>query len=51
LAHLHGEGGDAVVYEGGFDGAGLARVDLQGIGLEEFGKAFDVGEAEVGVAP
>jgi hypothetical protein len=33
LAHLNGEGGDPVVDKGGFDGAGLTRVDLQGIGL------------------
>ena len=51
LSHLNSERGNAVVDKGCLDGAWLTRIDLEGIGLEEFGEALDVGEAEVGVAP
>lgn len=51
LAHFDGDGGDIGAHEGGFDAAGLAGVDFEGVWLEELGEALDVGEAEVGVAP
>lgn len=51
LAHFDSQAGDPVVDEGGFDAARLARVDLEGVGLEQFAQALDVGQAPVRVAP
>lgn len=34
-----------------YDTAGLAGVDFEGVGLEKFGEALNVWEAEVGIAP
>jgi len=49
--HFNGYGGDAIVNEGRFDATRLTRINLEGVGLEQLRKAFNVGEAEIGVAP
>jgi len=51
LSHFYRERRNAVIDKGCLDGSWLTRIDLEGIGLEEFREALDVGEAEVGVAP
>ena len=42
-ADLESDSWDAVVDPGGFDTAGLTRIDLDDVGLCELGKALDTG--------
>jgi hypothetical protein len=51
LTHFDGYSRDFGAHKSRFNATWFARVDFQSIGLEELGEAFDVGKAEVGVAP
>lgn len=51
FAHFYGQGRNFVVDESCLDGARFSGVDLEGVGLEQLGEAFYVGETPVGVAP